>query len=59
MPVLAATDLHAARLVTPFSLRVPLVSAYFLVSHQSTADRPAVTAFREWLLAEAARGEEA
>jgi len=58
MPVLAATDLHAARLVTPFSLRVPLVSAYYVVSNPSTAARPAVAAFRDWLLAEAARGDE-
>lgn len=58
MPVLAAADLHAARLVTPFALRVPLVSAYYLVANQTAITRPAVVAFREWLLAEAAREEE-
>lgn len=57
MPVLAAADLHAARLVTPFALRVPLVSAYYLVSSEAATMRPAVTAFRDWLLAEAAREE--
>jgi len=58
LPVLAAADLHAARLVTPFSLRVPLVSAYYVVSNQAAATRPAVVMFREWVLAEAARGDE-
>lgn len=58
LPVLAAADLHAARLITPFSLRVPLLSAYYVVSHQSVATRPVVATFREWLLAEAARGDE-
>lgn len=58
MPVLAAADLQAARLVTPFALRVPLVSAYYVVSHLATATRPAVSAFRDWLLGEAARHEE-
>ena len=55
MPVLAETDLHAARLVTPFALRVPLASAYYLVRGEAAATRPAVVAFREWLLAEAAK----
>jgi LysR family transcriptional regulator, glycine cleavage system transcriptional activator len=58
IPVLAAAELHAARLVTPFSMRVPLVSAYYVVSNHAAATRPAVAAFREWLLAEAARGDE-
>lgn len=55
MPVLAEPDLHAARLVTPFALRVPLVSAYYVVCRDETATRPDVAAFREWLLAEAAK----
>ena len=55
MPVLAESDLHAARLVTPFALRVPLASAYYLVCSVEAAKRPAVAAFREWLLGEAAR----
>lgn len=58
MPVLAAADLNAARLMTPFALRVPLVSAYYLVSSEAATTRPAVAACREWLLAEAAREEE-
>jgi LysR family glycine cleavage system transcriptional activator len=59
MPVLAEADLHAGRLVTPFALRVPLVSAYYLVCREENARRPAVAAFREWLLEEAARDTEA
>lgn len=55
MPMLAEADLHAARLVTPFALRVPLVSAYYLICTEEAAKRPAVAAFRTWLLAEAAR----
>ena len=55
MPVLAESDLNAARLVTPFALRVPLGSAYYLVCSEAAATRPAVAAFREWLLAEAAK----
>ncbi|OGA43666.1 MAG: hypothetical protein A3G24_00775 [Betaproteobacteria bacterium RIFCSPLOWO2_12_FULL_62_13] len=58
MPVLAAADLYAARLVTPFALRVPLVSAYYVVSTEAATTRPAVAAFREWLRNEAAREEE-
>jgi LysR family glycine cleavage system transcriptional activator len=55
MPVLAETDLNAARLVTPFALRVPLASAYYLVCSEEAARRAAVAEFRTWLLAEAAR----
>jgi len=55
MPVLAESDLHAVRLVTPFALRVPLASAYYLVCSVEAAKRPAVAAFRKWLLEEAAR----
>jgi LysR family glycine cleavage system transcriptional activator len=57
MPVLAEADLNAARLVTPFALRVPLSSAYYLVCTEEAAKRPAVAAFRGWLLEEAARDE--
>ena len=55
MPVLAESDLHSVRLVTPFALRVPLASAYYLVCSVEAAKRPAVAAFRAWLLEEAAR----
>ncbi len=57
LTVLAAADLHAGRLVAPFALRAPLESAYYLVCSEAAATRPAVAAFRTWLLAEAARVE--
>jgi len=56
MPVLAAEDISAGRLVTPFELQVPLASAYYLVCEESALSLPAVAAFRDWLIAEAARG---
>ena len=59
IPVLAEADLQAARLVTPFALRAPLISAYYLVSSPAAAARPEVAAFRKWLLAEAAKEEAA
>jgi len=55
MPVLAEADLNAARLITPFALRVPLLSAYYMVSAESALVRPGVAEFRKWLLAEAAK----
>jgi LysR family glycine cleavage system transcriptional activator len=58
MPILAEADLNVARLVTPFELRVPLESAYYLVCSPEAAARPSVAAFREWLLAEAVRDGE-
>jgi LysR family transcriptional regulator, glycine cleavage system transcriptional activator len=53
-PVLAAAELAVGRLILPFELQVPLKSAYYLVCPDSSMRRPAVTAFRDWLLAEAA-----
>jgi len=55
MPVLAAEDIAAGRLVAPFELHLPLDSAYYLVCHESASTRPAVSLFRDWLLDEAAR----
>jgi LysR family glycine cleavage system transcriptional activator len=54
MPLLAADDLAAGRLVMPFALREPLESSYYLVCAETAADRPAVRAFRGWLHAEIA-----
>jgi len=55
VPALASEELTAGRLVTPFELRVPLASAYYLVCEESAATRPAVAAFNDWLIEEAAR----
>ena len=54
MPVLAAADVESGRLVTPFALRVPLESAYYLVRAEAAGGRKSVGAFRDWLYAELA-----
>jgi LysR family glycine cleavage system transcriptional activator len=51
--VLVADDLAAGRLVAPFKLRVPTPHAHYLVYPRWLARRPAVRAFRAWLLEEA------
>jgi LysR family glycine cleavage system transcriptional activator len=56
-PLLAAAGLAAGRLILPFELQVPLQSAYYLVCSETAELRPAVAAFRDWLLAEAAQPE--
>jgi len=53
MDVIAAGDIAVGHLVAPFDLRIPLPSAYYVVSPEARADEPHVTAFREWLLQEA------
>lgn len=55
MPMLAADYLASGRLVAPFSLRLPLESAYYMVVHEHAAARPAVASFCEWVQAEAER----
>jgi LysR family transcriptional regulator, glycine cleavage system transcriptional activator len=50
---LAAPDLAAGRLIRPFDLALAGPYAYWLVRPGVGADRPAVAAFRDWLLAEA------
>ena len=55
LPVLAAAELAAGRLILPFELQVPLKSAYYMVCRESSVARSEVAAFREWLLVEAAQ----
>lgn len=50
---LVTDDLAAGRLVEPFELRLPAPLAYHMVTTREAAERPAVTAFRDWLMAEA------
>ena len=57
MPQIAAFELAAGRLVAPFKLRVPLASAYYVVSPKERSDRREVTAFRRWILQEAQRAD--
>ncbi len=51
---LAADDVAAGRLVTPFSLRLPAGYAYYLVTVPAAAERPKIGAFRDWILTEMA-----
>lgn len=46
-------DIASGRLVEPFGIEVNPGSAYFLVCPEVIADRPAVAAFRAWLLEKA------
>jgi LysR family glycine cleavage system transcriptional activator len=51
---LVDADIRTGRLVEPFStIEVRQVGAYFLICPEVIADRPAVTAFRAWLLEQA------
>ena len=51
--ILVADDLKAGRLAEPFSQRVPLRKAFYLVCNKAAANQSAVRAFRDWILAEA------
>jgi LysR family glycine cleavage system transcriptional activator len=50
---LAAWDLINRRLVRPFPVALPLSKSYWIVCPKATASLPKLTAFREWLLAQA------
>jgi len=52
---LVAWDLIGGRLVRPFAVAMPAPSAYWIVSPKATAKLPKNVAFRNWLLAEAAK----
>jgi LysR family glycine cleavage system transcriptional activator len=49
---LVDADLNAQRLVQPFPIEWKPASAYFLICPEVIADRPAVSAFRAWLMEE-------
>ena len=54
---IAAADLAAGRLVRLFSLALPDLFAYYIVTAPGARERPKVRAFRNWLRQEAdARG---
>ena len=57
MPLLAAEELASGKLVMRFELKVPLTSASSLVCEPHAKTRPAVAAFRDWLIAEAAKDD--
>lgn len=50
---IAAADLAAARLVRLFSLALPDLFAYYIVTAPGALERPKVRAFRDWLRQEA------
>src|SRR5262245_10329331 len=50
---LVDADIASARLVEPFPIDVKPQSAYYLVCPEVIAERPAVAAFRKWLLEKA------
>jgi LysR family transcriptional regulator, glycine cleavage system transcriptional activator len=50
---LVDADIASNRLVEPFAIEMKPQSAYFLVCPEVIADRPAVSAFRQWLLEQA------
>ncbi len=52
--ILAADELAAGRLLRPFdpSFSTPLTFSYYLLCAKDTAQKPKVTAFRNWLLEE-------
>ncbi len=55
---LASGDLEAGRLVRPFELSLQTAFGYYIVYPQRRDDRPKITVFRDWLLEEAAIGEQ-
>lgn len=50
---LVDADIKAQRLVQPFAIEIRPQSAYYLVCPEVIADRPAVSAFRKWLVEQA------
>ena len=50
---LVDADIASHRLVAPFKVELKPRSAYYLVCPEVIADRPAVSAFRKWLLEQA------
>ncbi|MBK8176739.1 MAG: transcriptional regulator GcvA [Rhodospirillales bacterium] len=52
--VLVGDDLAAGRLVAPFSARLPTGFAYYVVCPPTSAERPKIRAFRDWVKSEIA-----
>ena len=56
-PVIAADEIKAGRLVKPFELGMPQSFRYYIVCPEATANDPKITAFRNWVIGEAASFE--
>jgi LysR family transcriptional regulator, glycine cleavage system transcriptional activator len=54
MKPLVSAEIEAKRLAIPFDVTAPTSYSYYLVTPGTHGENPSVTAFREWLLAEAA-----
>ena len=50
---LVADALAKGQLIRPFTVSLPADYAYYVVSPETTADRPKIRAFRDWIVAEA------
>jgi LysR family glycine cleavage system transcriptional activator len=61
MKPLVRSEIQAKRLVVPFDIPAPAAFSYYLVTPETEAQNPGVSAFREWILGEAApeQGREA
>lgn len=55
LAALADADLAAGRLLMPFELSIPADYSYYIVCDPEDHERPAIAAFRAWLLEEARR----
>jgi len=55
LEALAADAIAEGRLVTPFDVRLPVRSAYYLISLEKSANVERIAAFRDWILDEAER----
>lgn len=53
MPILAAAELADNKLAIAFPISLPLNSAYYVITPSDTPPRAEVTAFRNWVIAEA------
>lgn len=56
-PEYFAEELESGRLIQPFEVYIRTYEAFFLVCPSGRADEPKILAFREWILAEAAKSE--
>ena len=54
MKPLVSAEIQAGRLAIPFDVTAPTSYSYYLVTPETEAENRSVTAFRQWLLAEAA-----
>jgi LysR family glycine cleavage system transcriptional activator len=54
MKPLVSAEIEAGRLAIPFDVTAPTSYSYYLLTPETEVENPAVAAFRDWLLEEAA-----